>query len=226
MKIRIMHTIVIGNAKNREEFGHKFPHVDARFLGANDPLPDTSENPVVIWDFSIDDAPERLKLYKKYEVGECILFANLVKTGLHNLLAQYSQPEIILLAFNGLPTFFNRPLLELSTIKEYEKTFVKEVLQELKTEAEFIDDRVGMVSPRVVCMIINEAYYTLQEGTANKADIDKGMKLGTNYPMGPFEWAEKIGIKNVYQLLTALWEDTKEERYKICPLLKKEAQLS
>jgi 3-hydroxybutyryl-CoA dehydrogenase len=221
-----MHTIVIGNAKNREEFAQKFPHIDARFLSNNDPLPDTNENPVVIWDFSMDDAPERLKLYKKYEIGECILFANLVKMGLHNLLSKYSQPEIVLVAFNGLQTFFNRPLLELSLLKENEKAFVKEIIQELKTEAEFIVDRVGMVSARVVCMIINEAYYTLQEGTANKADIDKGMKLGTNYPLGPFEWAEKIGIKNVYQLLNALWEDTKEERYKICPLLKKEAQFS
>ena len=219
-----MHTIVIGNAKNREEFSQKFPHLDARFLGANDPLPDTGENPVLIWDFSIDDAPERLKLYKKYEVGDCILFANLVKTGLSNLLTKYSQPEIVLVAFNGLPSFFNRPLLELSVKKASEKAFVKGILEELKTEAEFIDDRVGMVSPRVVCMIINEAYYTLQEGTATKADIDKGMKLGTNYPMGPFEWASMIGIDNVYQLLNSLWEDTKEERYKICPLLKKEAQ--
>ena len=219
-----MHTIVIGNAKNREEFSQKFPHLDARFLGANDPLPDTGENPVVIWDFSIDEVPERLKLYKKYEIGDCILFANLVKTGLSNLLAKYSQPEIVLVAFNGLPSFFNRPLLELSVKKASEKAFVKGILVELKTEAEFIDDRVGMVSPRVVCMIINEAYYTLQEGTATKADIDKGMKLGTNYPMGPFEWASKIGLDNVYQLLNSLWEDTKEERYKICPLLKKEAQ--
>jgi 3-hydroxybutyryl-CoA dehydrogenase len=221
-----MHTIVIGNAKNKEEFSHKFPRIDARFLGVNDPLPDTSENPVVIWDFAIDDAPERLKLYKKYEVGDCILFANVVRTGLHNLLVKYSQPEIVLVAFNGLPTFFDRTILELSIIKENEKAFVEEVLVELKTEAEFIGDRVGMISPRVVCMIINEAYYTLQEGTANKSDIDKGMKLGTNYPMGPFEWAEKIGLGNVYQLLNALWEDTKEERYKICPLLKKEAQLN
>ena len=52
-------------------------------------------------------------------------------------------------------------------------------------------------------------------------DIDQGMKLGTNYPHGPFEWCEKIGIRNVYELLEALYEDTKEERYKICPALKK-----
>ncbi len=77
-----------------------------------------------------------------------------------------------------------------------------------------------MVSPRIVCMIINEAYFTLQEGTANKEDIDKGMKLGTAYPHGPFEWCNLIGIENVYTILKGMAEDTHDERYKICSLLK------
>ena len=83
-----------------------------------------------------------------------------------------------------------------------------------------VEDRVGMVKPRVIFMIINEACYTLQEGTASIEDIDTSMKLGTNYPYGPFEWCDKIGITAVFETLAALYEDTKDERYKICPLLK------
>ena len=215
-----MHTIVIGNAKNSEEFKLKFPHLDARVLRATDPLPDTGENPVIIWDFSMDDAPERLKLYKKYEVGDCILFANVVKTGLHNLLAQHSQPEIVLVAFNGLPTFFNRPILELSIIREDQKAFVSEILHDLKTEVEFIEDRVGMISPRVVCMIINEAYYGLGDGISSKTAIDTAMKLGTNYPFGPFEWSELIGLKKVYMLLSKLAETSL--RYTVAPAMEEE----
>jgi 3-hydroxybutyryl-CoA dehydrogenase len=45
-----------------------------------------------------------------------------------------------------------------------------------------VEDRVGMVTPRVIFMIINEACCTLQEGTASMKDIDTSMKLGTNYP--------------------------------------------
>ena len=63
---------------------------------------------------------------------------------------------------------------------------------------------------------------TVQEGTATREDIDIGMKLGTNYPKGPFEWLNEIGIENVYKVLEAIYQDTKEERYKICPLLKEE----
>lgn len=87
-----------------------------------------------------------------------------------------------------------------------------------------VASRIGLVTPRVIVMIINEAYFTVQEGTATKEDIDVGMKLGTNYPKGPFEWANLIGLKNIYKTLDALYEDTKEGRYKICPLLKTEMQ--
>ena len=60
------------------------------------------------------------------------------------------------------------------------------------------------------------------EGTATREDIDAGMKLGTNYPLGPFEWATSWGIANIYELLEALYLDSKDERYKVCPQLKQE----
>ena len=88
-----------------------------------------------------------------------------------------------------------------------------------------MEDRVGMVTPRVICMIINEAYFTVQEGTAEKDAIDQAMKLGTNYPMGPFEWSKKIGLQNVKELLESVYEDTKDERYKLCPMIKREVNL-
>jgi 3-hydroxybutyryl-CoA dehydrogenase len=124
--------------------------------------------------------------------------------------------------FNGLPTFLNRPLLEVSVLRKESETELKVICQQLKTDYVVVDDRVGLVTPRVICMIINEAYYTAQEGTASREDIDMAMKLGTNYPYGPFEWCQRIGVKHVYELIEAVFEDTKDERYKICPLLKKE----
>ena len=75
-------------------------------------------------------------------------------------------------------------------------------------------------------MIINEAYFTLEEGTASREDIDLGMRLGTNYPMGPFEWKDAWGIDRVKQLLEALLASTGDERYLVWPLLKQEAEAS
>jgi len=123
---------------------------------------------------------------------------------------------------NLLPTFINRPMAEING----NSTKIEVVcLEKLGWQIQWVDNRVGMVTPRVICMIINEAYYTVQEGTASKEDIHIGMKLGTNYPKGPFEWASEIGIKNVYKTLLAVYKDTLESRYKVCPLMKKEVQL-
>jgi 3-hydroxybutyryl-CoA dehydrogenase len=124
--------------------------------------------------------------------------------------------------FNGLPTMVGRTLLEVSLLHPETRPLLDNLCKQLKTEYILVEDRVGMVTPRVISMIINEAYYTVQEGTATREDIDLAMKLGTNYPYGPFEWCEKIGVKNIYELLEAVYNDTKDERYKICPLLKKE----
>ncbi|GAB4093916.1 3-hydroxyacyl-CoA dehydrogenase family protein [Flaviaesturariibacter terrae] len=69
---------------------------------------------------------------------------------------------------------------------------------------EWLPDTPGFVSPRVIAMIINEAYHALSEGVSTKEEINTAMKLGTNYPHGPFEWAAIIGLKNVATLLQAL----------------------
>ena len=66
---------------------------------------------------------------------------------------------------------------------------------------EWVADIPGFITPRVISMIINEAYFTLDEKVSTKEEIDTAMKLGTNYPYGPFEWGATIGLKNVYELI-------------------------
>ena len=127
-----------------------------------------------------------------------------------------------LFGFNGFPTMFNREFLEVSLLEAEDEPELKRICGQLQSGFMIVDDRVGLVTPRVISMIINEAYYTVQEGTASREDIDLAMKLGTNYPYGPFEWCERIGLKNVYRLLEAVYNDTKDERYKVSALMKKE----
>ena len=73
---------------------------------------------------------------------------------------------------------------------------------------------------RIISLIINEAYLVLQEGTSDRKDIDTAMKLGTNYPFGPIEWSERIGIELIYHILKAMFEEFGDDRYRITPLLK------
>ncbi|HPH47438.1 MAG TPA: 3-hydroxyacyl-CoA dehydrogenase family protein, partial [Chryseolinea sp.] len=182
-----------------------------RFIETND----------LVFDFIIDEEPFQIDIYKNKSNG--IVFFNAAKISLAELsnLAEHSIKADVY-GFNGLPTFVSQEILEVSLLKPEHEDQLKEICAKLDIHYLIVDDRVGLVTPRVVCMIINEAYYTVQDGTASREDIDKAMKLGTNYPYGPFEWCSLIGIKHVYELLEALYEDTHDERYKICSLLKKE----
>jgi 3-hydroxybutyryl-CoA dehydrogenase len=74
-----------------------------------------------------------------------------------------------------------------------------------------------MIAARVIAMIINEAYWGLGEGISTKAEIDIAMKSGTNYPYGPFEWSEKIGLSKIGALLKKLSEE--DRRYALAPAL-------
>ena len=87
---------------------------------------------------------------------------------------------------------------------EETRSFLDELYKQLGWKYRIVPDIPGMISGRILAMIINEAYYTLQENVSTREEIDIAMKLGTNYPFGPFEWSEKIGLENIYDLLNKL----------------------
>lgn len=86
-------------------------------------------------------------------------------------------------------------------------------------ESAIVQDSIGLVMARMLCMLTNEAYFAMAEGVAAAGDIDTAMKLGTNYPSGPVERAGKIGLKHVHAVLSALYRQFGEDRYRVAPLL-------
>lgn len=173
----------------------------------------------LIFDLDFDNHPHQLKYFASLRHIPVVVSA--AKIQLAAIVHQHGRkPECALFGINALPGFINRPLAEVSSYDHSHRQVLESVFSALNWPIQWVDDRVGMVSPRIICMIINEACYTVQEGTAAVGDIDISMKLGTNYPMGPFEWANRMGIKNVYETLDAMYADTHDERYKICSLLK------
>jgi 3-hydroxybutyryl-CoA dehydrogenase len=119
---------------------------------------------------------------------------------------------------NGWAGFVQRPLWEITgTNIQNLEIFTQKLNKKLLVVA----DEPGLVSAKIIAMIINEAYFALDDEVSSKAEIDIAMKLGTNYPYGPFEWAQKIGITNIYKLLQKL--TLTDTRYKPAPLLIKEA---
>jgi 3-hydroxybutyryl-CoA dehydrogenase len=120
---------------------------------------------------------------------------------------------------NAWPGFLKDPLVE-ACAKEGIRDRAAEVLQRIGLSVQWVADTPGMVAPRILAMIINEAYFALGEGVSTKDEIDTAMKLGTNYPNGPFEWAGMIGIRHIYRLLEKL--QTINGRYEIAPALESE----
>lgn len=109
-----------------------------------------------------------------------------------------------IIRINGWNTFLRSSIIEASIAKEENKIRSQEVFSLFHKNLEWVPDEVGFITPRVISMIINEAFIALKEGVSTKEEIDTAMKLGTNYPHGPFEWAEKIGVRRVESLLRKL----------------------
>jgi len=176
----------------------------------------------VFLDLDFDDNSYRLQDYLTNTNTTFVLGA--VKCTLESAAVGLQVPENWKgIGINALPTFIERNTLECTNPYSIAETALRELADLLGySNVEVVGSRVGLVTPRVICMIINEAFYTVQEGTANREDINQAMRLGTNYPKGPFEWCEAMGLQNVYEVLEAMYNDTKDERYKICSLLKQE----
>lgn len=118
---------------------------------------------------------------------------------------------------NAWPGFLKRAITEIAITDGTQEKMVSELFDELKWKYQLAPDIPGMISARIIASIINEAYFTFGDGTSSKEEIDIAMKLGTSYPMGPFEWADYIGLDKIGTLLYEMYKHDK--RYKPAPAL-------
>lgn len=95
---------------------------------------------------------------------------------------------------------------------------VREVATKMGKETVIINEFPGFVTSRISALVGNEAFYMLQEGLGSAEDIDKAIKLGLNYPMGPFELVDLVGLDARLNNLNYLHEKL-GEKYRPAPLL-------
>ena len=93
----------------------------------------------------------------------------------------------------------------------------------LGLHGEWVADAPGLVLGRVVSQLVNEAAFAIGEGVGSADDIDAGLELGLNHPRGPVAWSEAIGTFECLELLGAVWEERREDRYRPAPLLRQAA---
>lgn len=83
------------------------------------------------------------------------------------------------------------------------------------------EDYPGFISNRILCPMLNEAIFCLQEGVATKEAIDGIMKLGMNHPMGPLALADYIGLDTVLHIMDVLYDGFGDSKYRAAPLLRR-----
>jgi len=115
-----------------------------------------------------------------------------------------SETDLSFVRINGWPTFLKSNLIEASASNDEQKTKAERIFSRFNKILQWLPDEPGFITPRVISVIINEAFISLREGVSTKEEIDTAMKFGTNYPYGPFEWSEKIGVQKIQDLLEKL----------------------
>jgi len=161
-------------------------------------------------DLLFDNSPARIKQLRELSIPLVVI--NSVITTLHELGDDFIR-------MNGWNSFIKRQIVEASAAADdTRKRLAEKLFSHLGRTIEWTPDIPGFVSARVIATIINEAFLTVEEKVSVEKEIDTAMKLGTNYPYGPFEWGEKIGLNKVLSLLEVL--EKEQIRYKPSPLLK------
>ncbi len=124
-------------------------------------------------------------------------------------------------AFGSLVTLVLGPGLDPGIQQEADQ-----FIQGLGRRGMWIEESPGLILPRIICMLANEAAFAVQDQVASPDTIDLAMRLGVNYPQGPLAWAGQIGFRQVLQVLEHLQAEFSEPRYRPAPKLRRWARES
>jgi 3-hydroxybutyryl-CoA dehydrogenase len=148
-----------------------------------------------------------------------VLKSHLPKPVLINAVADtLAEIQASFIRINAWPGFMGKPVKEI-VASESQLTLVQELFIQLNWKYRLVPDVNGMISPRIIVMIVNEAWITYEDGISSKEEIDIAMKLGTNYPFGPFEWGNYIGMTNIKSLIMKL--NKENSAYKVATSLQR-----
>jgi 3-hydroxybutyryl-CoA dehydrogenase len=201
-----MKIAVVCNKALQEDFLFKKPGNETGLVFVSSPelIPPGAE---AVIDLLFRNTPERIKVLRSWLPRPVIIHS------VADTLAEIGEPFIRINAWHG---FLRYELAEIAALPGQQGQ-VQTIFNQLGWKYRLVADIAGLISARVIAMIINEAWFTFGDGISTREEIDVAMKTGTNYPYGPFEWGEKIGLTNICHLLMKM--SATNSRYVIAPAL-------
>jgi 3-hydroxybutyryl-CoA dehydrogenase len=178
----------------------------------------------VVVEVIIEVMDVKKKVYAELEAvvpSHCLFFTNTSGLSITEMAAITKRPD----RFIGTHFFNPVPVMRLlEVIKGYETsaetlTIAKDWGKKLGKEVIVVNEAPAFVVNRILCTMINEAYFTLGEGLASAEDIDKGMVLGCNHPIGPLALADLIGNDTLLHIMDGMHREL-GDKYKPAPLLR------
>ena len=168
----------------------------------------------------------KLDIFQKLDAivkPEAILASNTSSIPITRIASVTKRPEKVI----GMHFMNPVPVMKLVEVirglATSEETFaaIGSLVEKLGKEMAVSADYPGFIVNRILIPMINDAAFALFEGVASAEDIDKGMRLGTNQPMGPLTLADFIGLDTCLAIMEVLYEGFKDSKYRPCPLLVK-----
>ncbi|HBV95862.1 MAG: 3-hydroxybutyryl-CoA dehydrogenase [Peptococcaceae bacterium BICA1-7] len=181
-------------------------------------------------DFVIEAAVEKIDLKKAIfrELGAIckpgvMLASNTSGLSITEIAASSNRPAKVI----GMHFFNPVPVMKLVELIKGAETDQETVdtaavlVESFGKEAIFVQEAPLFAVNRILVPMLNEAMFVLMEGIASAEDIDKGMRLGANHPIGPLALSDLVGLDTLLFVSETLYQETGDSKYRPCPLLRK-----
>jgi len=180
----------------------------------------------VVIEAVIENMDLKKQVYKELDqlcAKDTVLATNTSGLSITEIASMTKRPEKVIGMhfFNPVPVMKLVEIIKGQSTSEETFTVIRALSEKLGKTPITVNEAPGFAVNRILVPMINEAIFVLQEGIASAEDIDKGMVLGANHPIGPLALADLVGLDTLLMVQDNLYKELGDSKYRSCPLLRK-----